>query len=174
MRKTIIVLGSIILFYMIFGYAAEEYKLIPDEAIRMRVLANSNSDYDQKIKQIVSVELQKEMYNLLKDVKKVEDARSIIADNLSTLDKKIGNVLKKESYDFGYEIKFGKNYFPEKTYKGIKYDAGYYESVLVRLGSGSGDNWWCVLFPPLCLLEAEEASDVEYKFFIKEMLEKYL
>ena len=68
------------------------------------------------------------------------------------------------------------HYFPTKTYKGITYDEGNYESLLVTLGSGKGDNWWCVLFPPLCLLEAEESSDVkdvEYKSFIKEIIEKY-
>jgi len=49
-----------------------------------------------------------------------------------------------------------------------------YESLLVTLGSGKGDNWWCVLFPPLCLLEAEESDKIEYKFFVQELIEKYL
>ena len=66
--------------------------------------------------------------------------------------------------------------FPEKEYKGVVYDEGYYESLLVTLGEGKGDNFWCVLFPPLCLMEAEETDDtteVEYKSFIKEIIEKY-
>ena len=65
--------------------------------------------------------------------------------------------------------------FPEETYKGITYEAGKYESLLVTLGEGKGDNWWCVLFPPLCLMEAEETNtdEVEYKSFIKEIIEKY-
>ncbi|MBQ9011225.1 MAG: stage II sporulation protein R, partial [Bacilli bacterium] len=53
-------------------------------------------------------------------------------------------------------------------YKGVKYKEGYYESLLVTLGKGKGDNWWCVLFPPLCLIEADESSDVQYKSFVKE------
>ena len=57
----------------------------------------------------------------------------------------------------------------------MTYPAGYYESLVVTLGSGAGDNWWCVLFPPLCLLEAEETNtdDIEYKSFVQEMIEKY-
>ena len=55
--------------------------------------------------------------------------------------------------------------------KGIEYDEGYYESLLITLGEGKGDNWWCVLFPPLCLIEAEESTEVEYKSFIKEIIE---
>ena len=67
------------------------------------------------------------------------------------------------------------NYFPQKEFKGVTYEEGYYESLVVTLGSGSGDNWWCVLFPPLCLLEAEESEkdDVEYQFFVKELIDKY-
>ena len=74
----------------------------------------------------------------------------------------------------GYTINYGKNYFPEKKYKGITYSEGYYESVLVTLGSGEGENWWCVLFPPFCLIEAEENDEVEYKFFLQELIEKIL
>ena len=65
------------------------------------------------------------------------------------------------------------NYFPSKEYKGIKYAAGEYQSLVVTLGNGLGDNWWCVLFPPLCLLEAEDSSDVEYHSFVADMIEKY-
>ena len=72
-----------------------------------------------------------------------------------------------------FTINYGLNYFPKKEFKGITYDAGYYESVVVTLGEGLGDNWWCVLFPPLCSLEAEESSDVEYTTMTQEILKKY-
>ena len=63
---------------------------------------------------------------------------------------------------------------PEKEYKGTTYEEGYYESLVITLGSGEGDNWWCVLFPPLCLLEAEDSDDVEYTSYVKELVDKYL
>ena len=74
------------------------------------------------------------------------------------------------------DVNFGYNYFPPKEYKGIKYDEGYYESLVVTLCEGKGDNWWCVLFPPICALEedSENYEKIEYSFYIKEMFNKYL
>ncbi|MEI3507940.1 MAG: stage II sporulation protein R [Bacilli bacterium] len=88
--------------------------------------------------------------------------------------KEVGDVLQREKYDKNYQVNFGSNYFPEKEYKGVKYEEGYYEFLLVTLGEGKGDNWWCVLFPPLCLIEADESTDVEYKSIVKELIDKYL
>ena len=75
-----------------------------------------------------------------------------------------------------FQINYGMNYFPEKVYKGVKYADGDYQSLVVTLGEGKGDNWWCVLFPPLCLLEAEETeetTEVEYQFFVKELIDQF-
>ncbi len=168
-----ILIGIIIIILATFQEVSLSNKIIPDEAIRLRVLANSNSKYDQTIKEKVKTELQTDVYTALKDTKNVDDARYTIKSNLNNFSNTVGNVLKKENYNLGYNIDFGMHYFPSKTYKGINYDEGYYESVLVKLGEGKGDNWWCVLFPPLCLLEAEESTDVEYKFFVQELIDKF-
>ena len=74
-----------------------------------------------------------------------------------------------------YDLNYGYNYFPEKSYKGINYPAGEYESLVVTLGDGLGDNWWCVLFPPLCLLEASESDldEAEYTFYFKDIINKF-
>ena len=169
MKKFIVI---ILIILITFSYVKVIANKIPEEAIRIRVVANSNSDYDQKIKQKVSTYLKGEMYNLLKNTKDINQARDIISNNIEKIDNNIYSILKKENYNLGYSINFGNNYFPEKTYKGITYDEGYYESVLVTLGKGEGENWWCVLFPPLCLIEAEESEEVEYKFFLQELIEK--
>lgn len=168
-------IGSIIVLIFIFLMNAKaSNNLIPNEAIRMRVIPNSNSKYDQEIKLKIKDYLQEKMYQLLKNTRGIDEARNIINKNLKDIDYQIHSLLEKENYDKGYKIDFGQNYFPEKEYKGVTYEEGYYESIVVTLGSGEGDNWWCVLFPPLCLIEAEESTDVEYKFFIQELIEKYL
>lgn len=148
---------------------------IPKTAIRLRVIPNSNSPHDQEVKLKVKSVLEKETYELLEGVTSVDLARHIIRDNLDNIDAGIEKVLLEEDYDLGYKINFGQNYFPEKEFKGIIYEEGNYESLVVTLGKGEGDNWWCVLFPPLCLLEAEESKtdEVEYKFFVQEIIEKY-
>ena len=162
----------VIVLYIVIGNLVNAYK-IPDEAIRIRVIANSNSDYDQKMKLKVKDNLEYDMYNMLKGVKGIENAREAINSNLDSIDKKVAKTIKDNNYQMNYNVNFGYNYFPAKEYKGIKYDAGYYESLVVTLGEGKGDNWWCVLFPPLCLMEAEESSNVEYTTMAKEMVSKY-
>ena len=174
MKKTIVTLGFILLsFYLISNYIEKNVK-IPDSAIRIRILANSNTDYDQEIKNEVKENIQKYMYGLLKDSKNTSDAESIINNNLNKIDSKVGATLHSLDYNLPYNVNFGLNYFPKKIYKGIEYDEGYYESLLITLGEGKGNNWWCVLFPPLCLIEAEESTEVEYKSFIKEIIDKYV
>lgn len=166
------ILCVIIIVFIVTGVKASNF-VIPEDAIRIRVVANSNSEYDQEIKLKIKEMLEIKMYNLLKDIKGVESARNIINSNLNNIESEIKNILENENYTLGYNISFGDNYFPEKEYNGVTYEEGYYESLVVTLGEGNGDNWWCVLFPPLCLLEAEESEEVEYKFFIEELFNKY-
>lgn len=175
MKKFIIILLACLSLYVFFSKTnSKEDIRIPDSAIRFRVLANSNSPRDQKIKQDVRDKMQKELYTLLENTKSTKEARNLIQGNMDNFNK----ILQEEMADkeYSYTIDYGMHEFPEKTYKGITYEAGEYESLLVTLGEGKGDNWWCVLFPPLCLLEAKETTntnEVEYKSFIKELIEKY-
>lgn len=174
MKKIIIILLAVLSIVMVYNnFNKTENVKIPDSAIRFRVLANSNSPRDQKIKEDVRDKMQKELYTLLENSKSIKEARGLINDNMDNFN----NILSKEmeDKDYSYTIDYGMHEFPEKTYKGITYEAGEYESLLVTLGEGKGDNWWCVLFPPLCLMEAEETNtdEVEYKSFIKEIIEKY-
>lgn len=173
MKKILIVIMIVICGYVFMNVHAENL-MIPEEAIRIRVLANSNSEYDQSIKKQVSVELQKNMYHLLKNTKGIHQAREVIQNHMGEIEASIGATLTRLDYDKGYEINYGMNYFPNKEFHGVTYKEGYYESILITLGSGEGDNWWCVLFPPICLLEAEESNQVEYKFFVQELLDQYM
>ena len=173
MKKSIIVFFLIILTYILIGNIISINDIIPDDAIRIRVIAHSNSEYDQKIKEKVKVTIESDMYKLLNNTIDLDDARNIINNNLNKVEKNIYNTLRKENYQMPFTIKYGLNYFPEKEFKGIKYKEGYYESVVVTLGEGLGDNWWCVLFPPLCMLEAEKSTNVEYTTMVKTIIDKY-
>ncbi len=175
MKKITITLIIISIFYLSISNILAENLTIPEDAIRIRVVPNSNEENDQKIKSTVKDKLSVEMYNLLKDAKTSQNAREIIEQNLEEIKASVSKTLEKENYNKDFKVNFGYNYFPEKKYKGVTYEEGYYESLLVTLGEGKGDNWWCVLFPPLCLVEADESQkDVEYKSLIKEILDKYL
>lgn len=175
MKKIILLTLSFLSIFLLMNKVNNKENIkIPNSAIRFRILANSNSPRDQKIKEDVRDKMQKELYSLLENSKNTRQARSLILNNMDNFD----SILKEEMKDkeYSYAIDYGMHEFPQKNYKGITYEAGEYESLLVTLGEGKGDNWWCILFPPLCLLEAEETDNdnsVEYKFFIKDIIEKY-
>ena len=173
MKKTIIIILLAMLGFHFLNMKGSAL-IIPNEAIRLRVLANSNSKEDQELKWKVRDELQLYMYELLKDTKGIDQAREKIKQNLDQIEDCVNRTLQKYDSAIKFQIDFGLNYFPDKECKGVVYPAGEYESVLVTLGEGNGNNWWCVLFPPLCLMEAEESDTVEYKSFFQELIEKYL
>lgn len=146
--------------------------IIPDTAIRLRVIPNSNSSLDQSMKNKVKKYLEKNTYATLSNVTDIEEARTKINDSLSNLDININKIFKDNKYNMEYTVDFGYNYFPEKKYRGLKYEEGYYESLIITIGEGKGDNWWCVLFPNLCLVDLENKTNVEYKSWIVEQINK--
>ena len=176
MKKLILIILTVIVAFLVYVNVNADVGeiVIPEAAIRVRVIANSNSIDDQSMKMKVKAMIEKNISPLLVGVDNVEDARTIIRDNLDILESDIEAFFVNEDYDKDFIINFGDNYFPEKDYRGVHYDEGEYESLVVTIGEGVGDNWWCVLFPPLCLLEASESEvdDTEYQFFVAEMLEK--
>jgi stage II sporulation protein R len=173
MKKTLILFGGLIVLFWLIKTPGETI-FIPKEAIRLRIIANSNSLYDQRIKNTVKEDLQIAIYETLKDTPNIEAAREVLRINLPHFDNTISKTLTKNNYEGVYSIELGNHHFPSKKYKGVVYDEGNYESLLVKLGKGEGDNWWCVLFPPLCLLEAQETSEPEYSFFVKELIKKFI
>ena len=167
-RKTIILI-ILALIITVLVKNKQDKLIIPKESIRIRIIANNNTDIDVREKIKVKKNVEKELYSLLKNATTIEEVKNIISSNLDRL-----NIIIENTTNIPYSVNFGKNYFPSKTYKGIVYDEGIYESLVITLGEGLGNNWWCVLFPPLCLLDDNKnTQDVEYQFFVKELIDKY-
>jgi len=93
---------------------------------------------------------------------------------IDNLKEEIEKIFNKNNYDEDFVIHYGENFFPDKLYKGVSYESGIYESLVITIGEGQGDNWWCVLFPPLCLLETQESEidEVDYQFFVQNLIEE--
>lgn len=166
--KKILVLMGIVAVYFLIGKVTTDYQVLPKEAIRIRVIGNSNQEEDQAIKKEIKTHLETYYYDLLKDVKGVDFARATIEKSIPEASQIVSSIQGNEDFT----IQYGENYFPEKEYKGIRYEEGYYESLVVTLGTGSGKNWWCVLFPPLCLIE-ETTEEVEYRSLVVDLIQKY-
>ena len=171
MKKILIVLVVLTMF-LIYNEVKEKPIIIPDTAIRLRVIPNSNTSLDQNMKNQVKKYLEQDTYKKLENINNINDARKIINNNLDNIDKSINNIFKKNNYNMDYNINFGYNYFPEKEYKQVKYKEGYYESIVITICDGKGDNWWCVLFPNLCLVDLENNEQIEYKSWVAEKLNK--
>ena len=150
--------------------------VIPSDAIRVRVIPNSNSVIDQNMIDKVKKYVSNYMMLKLDGVYDVEEARDIISSSIDELNYDISNLFINNGYDKEFRIIFGDNYFPDKVYKGIIYNEGDYESLVVYIGEAKGDNWWCVLFPPICSIEEDSNSNqkIEYSFYVNEMFNKYL
>lgn len=167
MKKIIVCLFIVTVLVLV---NKEEIKvLIPEDAIRFRIIANSNSIEDQKEKIEIRNELEPIIGDILTNSTTKEETKTEINNNLY----KINHVIDK--FNTTYDVNYGLNIIPEKNYKGVTYKEGNYESLVITLGDGLGDNWWCVLFPPLCLLEANETNydDITYTSYIQELINKY-
>lgn len=167
MKKIIVCLFIVTVLVLV---NKEEIKvLIPEDAIRFRIIANSNSIEDQKEKIEIRNELEPIIGDILTNSTTKEETKTEINNNLY----KINHVIDK--FNTTYDVNYSLNFFPEKNYKGVTYKEGNYESLVITLGDGLGDNWWCVLFPPLCLLEANETNydDITYTSYIQELINKY-
>lgn len=166
MKKIVIALFVVMVLLLL--NSRQEQIIIPSDAIRFRIIANSNNIKDQEEK----IKLKKDLEPVLGSILSNSYTKDGTIENINNNMNEIKKTIEKHNLD--YNINFGLNYFPEKTYKGLKYSSGDYESLVVTLGDGLGDNWWCVLFPPLCLIEAEEENYDEYTYtsYIKELLEK--
>ena len=166
--KTIILIIIAIIVSLLVKSKSNDI-IIPKEAIRIRIIASSNDEYNIKEKLEVKKNIERELYSLIKDANNVVEAKNIINKNLDRL-----NLIIDNTTNLNYNLSFGANYFPKKVYKGVIYNEGIYDSLVITLGEGLGDNWWCVLFPPLCLLDSNDTTkDIEYKFFVKELIDKY-
>lgn len=135
--------------------------MIPDEAIRLRILANSDSVQDQNLKRMIRDEVNKEITIWVEELTSIEDARTLIKSRLDEIEVIVENVLERENRMQEYSVEFGDVVFPTKLYGKFLYPAGEYEAILITLGEGKGANWWCVLFPPLCFLDFSNGNAVD-------------
>ena len=165
--KKLLIITTIIISILIIN--KEDQVIIPDEAIRFRVIAESNTKEDQEIKKKIVYNLQDTISSVEHD--NLEDTRLEIKKKIPEFKKIVNNTLKENNLNKEFNINYGLNYFPEKEYKKVIYPEGEYESLVITLGEGKGNNFWCVLFPPLCLIDEDQPNN--YKSFVKELIDKY-
>lgn len=173
--------------------AVSNESVIPDEAIRLRIIANSDSAEDQWLKREITDVVVEQINQWVNSLDDLEEARSIIEQNIPTIEQLVQETIRINGfiYNEDLQVELGTFPFPTKMYGQIVYPAGDYEALRITLGAGQGENWWCVLFPPLCFVDMSTSSavqsediettknlksndndDIEIKFFVVEIFNK--
>lgn len=129
---------------------------IYDSVLRLHVIANSDSDEDQALKLLVRDAILLKAQELLVDISNRESAEKIISQNLEHLRLCAEQTIIDNGYSYPVSISLGKEDYPTKSYESCAFPSGKYTSLQIFIGDASGKNWWCVLFPPLCLSAATD------------------
>ena len=145
-----------------------------EDFIRLHVVANSDSKEDQELKlkvrdrviEYIDDSLVREAVRKDKGENEsiyigIEDSRQFINDNLDKIVDAAEEVVAEEGYDLDVSAEFGISWIPEKAYGDLVFPAGNYEALRILIGQGEGHNWWCVLYPPLCLIDTGEYKENE-------------
>ena len=136
------------------SYSYNIQKGIADEVIRLHVLANSDEDYDQQLKIKVKDGIVKMLENELHNSMSKDETRIILLQNLDKIEDRVKEIIEENGYNYNVSAKITFDDFPTKQYGDVVLPAGEYEALKVEIGEAKGKNWWCVMFPPLCFVDA--------------------
>ena len=172
--KMVIILTFLLFIYTTvcaISYAQNISTDIANSVFRLHVIANSDSQKDQNLKYIVRDNLLKYMNELCVNCKSKEEAINLVNENKNQFKTIALDTIREQGYDYDVNINVGNFEFPTKYYGDISLPAGYYDALRVEIGEAKGQNWWCVMFPPLCFVDISSGVVPEES---KELLENNL
>ena len=155
MKKYILLLIVSVLFLLLsaYSYVNAVSNNLADSVFRLHVIANSDSKEDQELKYKVRDKLIEYMNTLTNDMNSKEEVIEIAKTHLEDFKEIAQNVVKENGYNYDVNVEIGNFSFPTKTYGDISFPAGFYDALKVEIGKAEGQNWWCVMFPPLCFVD---------------------
>ena len=146
-----------------------------EDVLRIHIRANSNGEKDQKVKYEVKNAVTEFLTPLLVGATDKEKARKIIQSNLDEISALATAVLEKNGFAYGAKASLCKESFPTRHYEELTLPAGEYDALILNLGEAEGDNWWCVVYPPLCFVVGYDVAGnaIVYQSKLKEIIEKF-
>lgn len=146
-----------------------------NDYLRIHIRANSNSQTDQAVKYKVKEKIVEYLTPIIASSQNQNTAKATITEHLDDITEIANSTLKKNNFFYTANAKIKTELFPARTYAGITLEAGTYEALIIDLGSGSGDNWWCVMFPPLCFVDASNTNSqtIKYKSKLYELINNF-
>lgn len=166
MKKSLIV---ILLILGVIGIALCLPKNKEYDYLRLHIRANSNSSIDQNVKYEIKDSLVEFLTPYFSNVKSKEEAINKVESLTNNMETICYAVLRENGFNYSVNVKISNEYFPTRTYSNTTLESGYYDAVIVELGEAKGDNWWCVMYPPLCFVNNFENNiQIKYKSKIVE------
>ena len=157
-------LATVLLFIGVMPIHGEAE--IYNSVIRLHVLANSDSEEDQALKLLVRDAILETATPMLSECNSQAEAQGILEDNRDRLEQAARTVIEREGYGYSVDVQFDLEKYPTRSYDSFCFPAGEYLSVRVLIGEAEGKNWWCCLFPPLCLGASSVSRDDAEEAFV--------
>ena len=157
---------GIILILLFFPIKTES----KNEYLRIHIRANSNSVYDQNIKYKVKDEVIETLIPFLSEVKTFDEAKKMVEQKFCLIEDVANKVLRENGFNYTSHAQIKNEYFPTRTYGDITLKEGNYDALILNLGEGKGNNWWCIVFPAFCFTKTQNSDNIEYISLIWEII----
>lgn len=176
--KKIITISTILLILIcgvVFAFKRTSNTENNQAYLRVHIRANSNAESDQAVKYKVKTAVVDFLTPKIAAGTSFEKAYKILESNLSEIEKVADNVLKENGFSYKSKASLRDEYFPTRSYGSITLENGYYDALILELGTAAGNNWWCVVYPPLCFIgsEGENINNIRYKSKLVEIIKHF-
>lgn len=167
----VLLIAAILGLAFAFGGKENGAEINKGAYLRIHIRANSNGEEDQAVKYLVRDKIVEFLTPVVAECKTKDEALSKINARLPDAENVADGVLRANGYVYGARASIRKETFPTRVYEGVTLEAGVYDALIVELGTGKGDNWWCVVYPPLCFTAGN--GNVVYKSKIAEIVRRF-
>ena len=165
------VVAAVIISLVVVGFKSETVQAADNDYLRIHVRANSNSAEDQKVKYEVKDEIVSFITPYIKECVDKEAAMKVMGELTDEISAVADKALRARGYNYGARASVRAEQFPTRVYDDLTLEEGVYDALIVELGTGEGDNWWCCIYPPLCFTSA--SADVQYRSIIMDIINKF-
>ena len=160
--KYILITISCIAIALILGLSGLVGSETQVQYLRIHIRANSNSEQDQSVKYKVKDNVVEALIPLLSQIESFEEAKCVISENFPMIEQVANQTLQDNGFSYTSSAKISNEYFPTRTYENVTLEEGYYDALILNIGSGQGDNWWCIVFPAFCFTQTKKSDNIVY------------
>lgn len=171
----LIFLSIIAVFVLIFFNRKQDANASGYDYLRIHINANSCSEEDSNVKLEIRDKLVNFLIQSVSNCKTKNEAYQIVENNLTSIEAIANATIQDNKLNYGAKAELKNEYFPSRCYENCVLDSGMYDALVITLGEGGGDNWWCVVYPPMCFVNknSEGEQNIVYQSKIVNLIKKY-